>query len=75
MSDDFIQRVRIDEGEAEEAVLAFHRETEKAILVSDTGSIKDAVWIPKSQIEYTMLPDGYVSCTIPQWLLEEKGLV
>lgn len=31
--------------------LALHHETDKAVLVSETGDPKKAVWIPKSQCE------------------------
>lgn len=52
-------------------------ETDKALLVSDTGDRDDAVWIPKSQIEY---PDGSkrgdtVTIEMPEWLAEDKGLI
>lgn len=47
-----------------------HHETERAMLVSDTGDKRDAVWIPKSQAE---LADGVL--TIPEWLAIEKDLI
>ena len=31
--------------------MTLHRETDKAVLVSDDGDIRRAVWIAKSQIE------------------------
>lgn len=51
-------------------------ETEKAILVSDTGEKENAVWIPKSQCEIEN--DGYenfVTVTLPSWLAKDKGLI
>lgn len=50
----------------------FHRETEKAICVSE-GSDNE-FWLPKSQIEYEMRNDGSVDVTMPIWLAKEKGV-
>jgi hypothetical protein len=53
-----------------------HAETAKAILFSDTADEKDAVWLPKSQIE---IADGaeprFVTVTLPEWLAKDKGLI
>lgn len=56
-----------------------HAETKLAILVSDDGEEKNAVWIPLSQIEVAPMPGtgaakSMVLVTAPQWLLEQKGL-
>lgn len=56
-----------------------HAETKLAILVSDDGVEKNAVWLPKSQIEIAPNPatggsKAIVLVTAPQWLLESKGL-
>lgn len=32
--------------------LMIHHETEAAVLVSDTGDVKDAVWLPKSACDF-----------------------
>lgn len=51
-------------------------ETDKAILVSETGEKDDAVWLPKSQIEIEN--DGhknFITVTLPEWLAKDKGLV
>lgn len=63
--------------------LMFHFETEKAVSVSngirdDEGRYKK-LWLPKSQIETEvaiadMEPNKAYTFTVPQWLLEEKGL-
>lgn len=54
-----------------------YAETEKAILFSDTADKKDAVWLPKSQIEFTH--DGgeerFITVTLPEWLAKDKGLI
>lgn len=50
--------------------LQFHRETEKAILVSDDD--ENQVWLPKSQIEFEFRGDGSVDVTMPIWLASEK---
>ena len=54
-----------------------HAETEKAILFSDTADKKDAVCLPKSQVEY--VHDGgqerFITVTLPEWLAKDKGLI
>lgn len=51
-----------------------HHETEKAVLVSDDGDRKRAVWLPKSAIE--IAGDGLrVTVTLPERLAIDKGLV
>jgi len=52
-----------------------HAETKLAILVSDDGVEKNAVWLPKSQIEYAETKKGVVEVTLPEWLATDKGLV
>ena len=57
-----------------------HHRTAAAILVSDTGEQKDAVWLPLSQVEITPTPSrsgggGEVTVTGPEWLLHDKGLL
>lgn len=50
-----------------------HHETDKAVLVSDTGDKDDAVWLPKSQIEIE--PDAATHVvSLPEWLAIEKEL-
>lgn len=69
--------------------LAFHYDTGKAVLVSDTGDESRAVWLPKSHIEIVKTDktvtgtrkDGQsmnwplVTVTVPEWLAIEKGLI
>lgn len=50
-----------------------HYETGLAVLFSTTGENEDAVWLPKSQIEFDGL--GKTTIVIPEWLATEKGLV
>jgi len=56
-----------------------HHRTAAAILVSDTGEEKDAVWLPLSQVEIEAKPGRpggrEVIVTMPQWLAEQRGLV
>ena len=57
-----------------------HAETKLAILVSDDGVEKHAVWLPRSQIEVVPGPgtgsaSGIVLVTLPEWLATERGLV
>ncbi len=57
-----------------------HAETKLAILVSDDGNEKRAVWLPKSQVEIAPNPAtggsrAIVLVTAPEWLLTSKGLL
>lgn len=53
-----------------------HAETEKAILVSDDGDRKKAVWLPLSQVEVNPAPShGAVIISLPEWLAMDKGLI
>ncbi len=53
-----------------------HAETAKAVLVSDTGDEKDAVWLPLSQVEIEPGgKPGVVVVTCPEWLAKDKGLI
>lgn len=47
-------------------------ETERAICVSEDGG-KNRKWLPKSQIEYTVLASKEVEVTMPAWLAADKG--
>lgn len=69
--------------------MVLHYDTGKAVLVSDTGEEKRAVWLPRQFIEVnrdgktspavkkdgqrTVLPVITVTC--PQWLAKDKGLI
>lgn len=58
--------------------LAILHETDAAILVSDDGTEKKAVWVPKSQVEIERLkPSGSNEAivTMPSWLAQSKGLI
>lgn len=59
--------------------MRLHHETDKAVLVSDDGEEKNAIWLPKSQIEIAPVPGtggaGHVLVTLPEWLATSKGLV
>lgn len=60
-----------------EIKLFVHRETDAAWLVSDTGDLSDAAWLPKSQVD----DGGDAKCggvcefLIPEWLATAKGLI
>lgn len=67
--------------------LALHAETERAVLVSETGDEKKAVWIPKSQCEVEQTGKfcqqgnavgtrkyPVVIVTLPEWQAINKGL-
>lgn len=69
-------------------MLVLHRATAKAILVSEDGTHRDAVWLPKSQVEYSLanrLTEGeradgrsvdmeVITVALPEWLAKQKGL-
>lgn len=52
-----------------------HAETERAVLVSDTGDRDDAVWLPLSQIEVNTRRGSVLEITCPMWLAKDKGLI
>ena len=57
--------------------LMIHAETDKAVLVSDTGEERKAKWLPRSQVEIEKLgPRGNEAIvTMPQWLAIEREFV
>jgi hypothetical protein len=61
-----------DEGELRLAVASA-----LAILVSDDGDEDNAVWLPRSQIEYdrNAAVGDEITMTMPEWLAEDKGLI
>lgn len=60
---------------AETYTLHRHHETALAILVSDDGDEKSAVWLPRSKIEIVREIDGEtIEVEVPDWLAEERGL-
>lgn len=57
-------------------ILHIHHETDKAILVSENGNKKNAVWLPKSQVEIDRIGNSTeAEIQLPEWLAEEKGLL
>ena len=52
-----------------------HHRTDKAVLVSDDGDRKGAVWLPLSAIEIEELPGGITQITLPEQLALDKGLI
>jgi hypothetical protein len=67
--------------------LALHAETDKAVLVSETGDPKKSKWIPKSQCEIERTDKfcqqdnrigtrkySVVIVTLPEWLAINKEL-
>lgn len=58
-----------------DVTMQVHAKTDRAILASDDGDEKFAVWLPLSQIEVEMMDDGTAEITMPEWLAMEKGLI
>lgn len=60
-----------------EVTLMVHRETAAAWKVSDTGELKDAVWLPKSQVDDgdTAIVGSTCEFLVPEWLALNKGLL
>lgn len=59
-------------------VMHMHRETKKAIHVSENGDEARAVWLPASQIEdMTEVQKGsnVWEITLPMWLAKKNGLL
>jgi hypothetical protein len=56
-----------------------HHRTGAAVLVSDDGEEKSAVWLPLSQVEIEAKPakvgGNEVMVTLPTWLAQERGLI
>jgi hypothetical protein len=56
-----------------------HHRTAAAVLVSDDGEEKSAVWLPLSQVEIEAKPvkvgGNEIMLTGPEWLLNQKGLL
>jgi hypothetical protein len=53
-----------------------HARTDRALLVSETGDKRKAVWLPLSQIEINSTgAEGIHDITLPEWLARDKGLV
>lgn len=60
-----------------EATVILHKETEKALLVSETED-GEKVWLPKSQIEVLKTTAGefdIIEISLPEWLAKKSGLV
>jgi hypothetical protein len=56
--------------------MMIHVEGKKFIIASDTGDKKDAVWLPRSQIEISPSAiKGLVTITIPEWLATARKLM
>lgn len=62
--------------EVVDVTMTTHVVTDRAVLVSDTGIKKDAVWLPLSQIELVQIGrTGCATVTMPEWLAKEHGLI
>ena len=62
----------------ETIAMTYHHTTVKAVLLSNDGLKKNAVWLPLSQIKmdpYDPSPDDIVQVTGPEWLLQKNGLI
>ena len=65
-----------DETRLAQVTLAEHHRTDRAILVSDSGDKKLAVWLPLSQITIHSTDDyGIHDIVLPEWLAIDKGLI
>lgn len=58
-----------------ELTMQLHEETKSKILVSVSGFLHDAVWLPKTKVEYYGATDKMVEVRIPEALAEKHGLV
>ncbi len=82
---------RVQKSDLHDFMMALHYDNpvKKAIWVSMTGEASKAVWLARSQIEFTdtgkttpaIRTDGrretvkLVEVTIPEWLAKDKGLI
>ena len=86
------QHERVQKSDLHDFRMALHYDNavRKAILVSLTGEAQKAVWLAKSQIEFSdsgkttaaLCADGVtretvklVQVAVPEWLAKEKGLI
>ncbi len=68
--------MRVVEGAIIDIQVHEHARTEKAILVSDSGDKKDAIWLPLSQVTVHNTEVNFIrDIIIPEWLAKEKGLI
>lgn len=58
-----------------DVAVQLHHETERAVLVSDSGDREKAIWIPLSQCEVEKRKGGVVVVTMPEWMAFERGLI
>lgn len=74
-----------------ELVLHYDNEVREAIQVSIDGDTNKAVWLPKSQVQFTHagrkapatttagnpVPNGLpvIICNVPEWLAKDRGLI
>jgi len=68
--------MRESNDETVELSLQCHAETGKAMLLSDDGDEKNAIWIPKSQI--VALPtetSGIGTYEIKEWIAKKNGMI
>jgi hypothetical protein len=66
-----------DDDDRDEYKLSYHRATDKAWFLSDTGREDDASWYPKSQVDCDVGDPqrGRVyTFRVPQWLAEKNGI-
>ena len=56
--------------------LHVHAETQKALLLSDTGDEKDAQWTPKSQMSSSGANRGKVcEIGVREWIAKDRGWI
>lgn len=65
----------MSKSELTDLTLHLHHQTAAAIFVSDDGDSGNAIWLPKSQIEFTEPKNNINEVTMPTWLAKEKGLI
>lgn len=59
-----------------EVMVILHHHTANAYKVSNTGREKDAVWVPKSQSEWTPKgTSGAGELQLPMWMAQDKELI
>lgn len=61
--------------ELTDIMMHLHYQTANAIMVSDDGDKEKAIWLPKSQVEFTEPKNNITEVTMPTWLAKEKGLI
>lgn len=58
-----------------ELELCLHHQTPSALLVSDDGEEKRAVWVPKSLVTWEPTSGDGIMAKMPEWIARDRGFI